>query len=272
MTTAVPDIRVETITPLAALKLLNHNTFNRSLRAAVVAAYASDMRAGKWHFNGDPIRIAKDGTLLDGQHRLHAVADAGIAVQMVVMRGLSPAQQHTMDTGIKRSLADTLKLRGEKYPSVLAGLLRSVALSDRLGKSNNKVTFTTSTLLALLDENPWLRDGVPLLRRVQLAAKLPVSVSGGLWFLFTQIDGDDARDFYTRLASDEGHYQGEPIYALRKVLLTENEGAPRVHRLPSRSMEALTIKAWNLYRTGGTVQVLRFVAGGANPEKFPEIR
>lgn len=267
-----PTIRVELVTPVMATQMLEGNTFNRNLREAVVDAYTRDITSGNWHFNGDPIRIANDGTLLDGQHRLHAIAAAGIAVRMVVMRGLSAHQQNTMDTGLKRNLGDTLKLRGEQYAPVLAGLLRSVALSPRLGKDSSKIVVTTSSLLQLLDDNPWLRDGVTLLRKVQMTAKLPVSVSGGLWYLFMQLDPNDATDFFKRLASDEGHYSGEPIYALRKVLMQSSEGAPRTVRLPARTAAAFTIKAWNAYRTGEHVQQLRFVAGGSKPEAFPQPR
>jgi len=33
---------------------------------------------------------------------------------------------------------------------------------------------------------------------------------------------------------------------------------------------ALVLKAWNAYRSGETIQLLRFKVGGAHPEKFPE--
>lgn len=54
------------ITPKKARELLKLNTRNRKLSKALVSKYAGDMRAGRWPYNGDPIRVSKDGVLLDG--------------------------------------------------------------------------------------------------------------------------------------------------------------------------------------------------------------
>ncbi|MDO0930218.1 hypothetical protein QQY66_00225 [Streptomyces sp. DG2A-72] len=65
----VDDLRIGPVDVSPALArhwLTEHNTHNRSLRPRVVAAYARDMHAGRWMDNGETIKFAADGTLLDG--------------------------------------------------------------------------------------------------------------------------------------------------------------------------------------------------------------
>ena len=81
-------IRVETITPQLAEIYLGKNTHNRNIRKPVVGKYANDMENGFWNFDGAPIRFADDGTLLDGQHRLHAIIKSNKAIDLLVVRGL----------------------------------------------------------------------------------------------------------------------------------------------------------------------------------------
>lgn len=263
------DVRVEIITPFRAHEMLKQNTFNRNLRVGVVEAYAADILNGNWHFNGDPIRFAKDGTLLDGQHRLHAVISANTPVRMVVMRGLTPQQQHTMDTGIRRTLGDALKLRGEKRYANLAAIVRSIAAYQ--ASLERKPAPSVPTMLGFLDDHSWLRDAIEPLRKVYISTRVPLGVSATLWYRFTLIAADDARVFFDRVGTDEGHYRGEPIYALRRALTTDINGITLTKTLPARQTTGLVIKAWNKYRAGEQCSHrITFIAGGANPDSMPD--
>src|SRR3990172_8052075 len=79
------------VTPNPPREWLRTNTHNRKLRDRAVADYARDMTAGHWTLNGEAIKFATDGTVLDGQHRLRAVIDSDVTVQMLVVVGLDPA-------------------------------------------------------------------------------------------------------------------------------------------------------------------------------------
>ena len=74
MTNSINTIipQVIQMTPALARRYLKGNTSNRKPRNHHVERYANDMRAGLWAFAAEPIKIADDGTLLDGQHRLMA--------------------------------------------------------------------------------------------------------------------------------------------------------------------------------------------------------
>lgn len=95
--------RIELITPEAAQKYLSRNTHNyRPVRQHVVAAYADDMKSGKWERNGEAIVFDSNGVLKDGQHRLMAIAQSGIAQKMVIVEDVDPIVE-IYDIGVKRS-------------------------------------------------------------------------------------------------------------------------------------------------------------------------
>ena len=262
-----------TVTPEQASEWLANNTHNRKLRTHQVAAMVRDIQEGRWKWNGDSIKFAKDGTLLDGQHRLHAIVESGQPIEMLVINGLDKATQATMDTGAKRSGADVLKLNGEKNYTVLAAALRSAILWDagiRNMGGGNRVT-TNGDLVDYLEAHPEMRNHVEAYNTLRRGLRLPASVGVTAIKLFTEIDAEDAKYFFDRLASGEGLYRGEPIFEARR-LLKEDEATTsntRAGRTSTWKM-AILIKAWNKYRNGETIKQLSYRPGGANREKFPE--
>jgi hypothetical protein len=149
---------MEVITPDYAEELLRGNFDNRKVQERVVQRYARDITSGDWKVNGDSIRIAKTGQVLDGQHRLLAVIKAKRPITSLVVRNLDADVQATIDTGKPRRLTDVLAMRGEKYHSVLASSARLVRVFDvekRLAASPGFVP-SHSELLELIDNNPRL--------------------------------------------------------------------------------------------------------------------
>jgi hypothetical protein len=73
-------ISLEMITPDMAADLLAVNVSNRNVRQRRVDQYARDMQVGRWQPTGEPITISDTGKLLNGQHRLMAVVQAGVTV------------------------------------------------------------------------------------------------------------------------------------------------------------------------------------------------
>lgn len=265
-----PDVRVERITPERAREYLGYNTHNRNLRNRVIMAYANDMRSGDWLWNGESIKFAADGALLDGQHRLAAIIEADVAVRTLVIRGLPNRTQETMDGGAKRKFSDVLKLRGEDHYTLLATSIRGIHMWESgVRNFNGSGSATNAQLLAVLDRHGWIRNGMSLVSRSGSNSGLPGKVGGLAWWLFTTIDPDDATYFFERLASDEGHHAGEPIYELRRAI--KNSFSVRGER-SATFLLAITVKAWNKYRAGETVGLLSYRPGGAKPEKFPEPR
>ena len=268
------DISVEQITPELAETYMGKNTHNRNLRSRTVAAYAADMEAGNWDWNGESIKFAADGTLLDGQHRLAAIIACGKPTHMLVIRGLPNSCQDNIDGGIKRTFADVLKLHGEPNYTTLAAICRGVYQWDsgirKFGGAGTKAV-THTQLLATLEKYPELRDSIAIVESARSGAMLPSTVGGPLWWRFSQIDPTDADNFFQQLASGADLPSGSPVLVLRRILFAnrENKNAKGTTR-GNTVLAAIVCKAWNKYRQGESVQSLSWRPGGANPEKFPE--
>jgi hypothetical protein len=96
---------VETIDPERAERYLAANRGNRNIVQAHVAALARDIRNGQWMFNAQPICFSRSGRLLNGQHRLSAVLEAGQPIEVLVMRGLPEEAFPTYDKQAKKAPA-----------------------------------------------------------------------------------------------------------------------------------------------------------------------
>lgn len=98
--------RVEIVTPELAAEWLKKNTRNRHLIVRVAEDIAADITAGRWRVTHQGIAFGVDGTLFDGQHRLHAIVIAGRAVSVRVTRGLPAEARDAIDTGTARRAHD----------------------------------------------------------------------------------------------------------------------------------------------------------------------
>lgn len=143
-----------TITPELATKMLQNNPNNRKIRSRRVEMYARDMKAGKWNLTGQGITIAKDGGILDGQHRLAAVVLAGVPVQMLVVSDADRVA--TYDSGLKRSVLDQIKIGdgresdGGVYSLVGSATARLLYLLVLDGKLTSKVVVSTEEILEVI--------------------------------------------------------------------------------------------------------------------------
>lgn len=265
-----PTFEVVTITPEAAEGLLARNTHNRRIKKSNLQKVTRALTNGEWQLNGEAIKIAKDGTILDGQHRLVGVVQTGVPMQTLMIQGLEHATQETMDTGSPRSTADVLKLRGEENSVVLAAIAKKVRLASLYGVRaavSNSYVVTTSEIVKTVDEYPHLREVAKQAMRVGANTGMTGSLAGLLIHLFDEIDRNDSEFFFERLSTGELLAQGHPIYELRKVLTQ----VKAIRGQKSMTfIAAVAIKAWNKYRDGETVNLLKFTVGGANPEAFPE--
>lgn len=92
-------------------RLLSANTRNRSVKQTSVERLVNEITEGRWEVTNNGIGVAEDGTLLDGQHRLLAMKEAGYPpVQFVLVSGIRQKAVAAIDVGVKRQNHDTIKL------------------------------------------------------------------------------------------------------------------------------------------------------------------
>lgn len=264
--------RLQTFDPETATEYLTKNTNNRTLKQSRITAMAREMARGGWQANGSTIVVSDTGKILDGQHRLYAVVKSGATIESIVVEGVAESAMPTLDSGSSRSFADVLKLRGEVQCNDLSSATRSVVqwqsgIRHAIGHGGGS-KWTNNELLDALDENPWIRDELSHLKRVTRAVPIPMSTVAALWWEFYGIDPDDCRAFFGELSDGIDRAMSQPLFVLASTLL-DAQARSRVN-LTHAYKAAITIKAWNAYRDGREVGLLRYKPGGASPEKFPE--
>lgn len=264
---------ITTITPEIAEAMLEGNEDNRRFSRGNLAKLSLALRRGEWALNGEAIKVSETGSVLDGQHRLLASVNTGMPFDTVLITGLPAATRDTMDQGKSRTVADVLALNGYWNVNELAAIVSGIIQAEERGifsavSGKLSGSVTAQQVVGKLTREPSLVD---VMRSVGTMKKfLTVRVAGILRYSFDQIDIDDSEDFFTKLRTGEGLRSGDPLLALRVSLLAMHDHRGyRGHRDPIR-MSGVTIKAWNAYRDGATIERLSYRPGGVNPEPFPE--
>jgi hypothetical protein len=113
----------EVVTPEMASKFL-HTLMpgQRRIRKNVVKRYAQDMKHGRWLLTPNPIAIGEHGHLIDGQHRLSAVVEAAVPVEMFVCYGVPMQAFGALDIGLNRSAVD---LSGNNTTNATVAMVRA---------------------------------------------------------------------------------------------------------------------------------------------------
>lgn len=279
-TAIAPRIKVEfsteIVTPeLAKLWLSLNVDNNRKVRAAKVDQYAADMCSDAWLDNGETIKFDTDGNLIDGQHRLLAVVEAGVPIEFTIARNVAPRAIKTIDTGVARKFSDVLKFEGAHDVNVTAAIVRRIILWDRGlrlthggGGGANANTSSTQQLERYQSDTAGFRMAAARGNDVRrhTGGLLTSTTAGAAFYLFARIDYDAAMDFTDRFISGANLGTGHPILTLRTRLLR----AKNVERLNESEKLALTIRAWNFYRSEQPCDRLQ-IAGpqGLSNKTFP---
>ena len=261
-------VRIETIGPEMAAKLLSNNTRNRSIRRKNVEFFAKEILSGNWKLNAETIKVGRDGTLLDGQHRLYAVVETGMSIQCLLATDLDQDVFDTIDTGARRSAGDTLTVAGEVCGRNLAAalVLCEDILDGNMAFSRN-VKVSNGEVIEKLNRHGNIRASLAWAKR--LGRMAPASVAAATHYLFSCVDQDSADSFFSKLAEGADLKAKDPVHLLRNRLL-ENALSTK-SKLTKRYTVALFIKAWNSHLAGDKMVSLRFRETGDKPENFPEI-
>lgn len=261
---------VVVVTPDMAQRWLNtHNTHNRPLLAFRVEQYARDMADGRWSFNGEPIQFDHDGVLLNGQHRLQAVIDSGLPQTFIVVRGLPPESQITMDQGTRRNPSDQLAISGITANHSVAGAIRIYLYWERgLLFGDQKRRITTTDIVQWAQRSP---EHVRLLKDLNEAGvhKAPTrpAMNLAIALAFALIDERDCLHFFTKLVDGVALAQNSPILALRNRLLSARD--TRI-KLTDKDLIGFFVIAWNAFRDARPITKLQRPRGASwAAETFP---
>lgn len=271
--------RIYTITPEIARHWMRYNyeTTNRNAREIGKRNYAADMGNGDWMLNGAQVTFTRpyeegegDGvpagnvTVLDGQHRLKSCIASKMPFLSYVSFGFHPRVRPTVDTGIKRTLADTLKLRGEKESNVLASVASRCyawATGDR-HLDLRKGGVTQTVILDFLADHPEIRRSVEIAAMSRksfkefMNADLRQSTAGTAHWVIMLHDPDGVWEFFARLGDGDQLKTKDPINELRRrfdrdqKVKRQPDGATRkdIIRVPDWHHMCYYVRSYNARR------------------------
>ena len=216
---------LQIISPDVAKRLLAHNTNNRLLNKRNVKRYAADIKAGVWRINGEPIIDASDGTLLDAQHRLHAVIEASESIQTLLITGIDPRVSNTIDTGRPKSIADHLTMMGYTNAvrrHAVSRLLHAWEEGRPLGNVPSRAPSVHEAVEIMGRWEPALTHGI---RCLELCAGNRHGIYPSTLIVFftlaSCVNTDRAEVFATQFAHGAGLDVGHPVLHLRTHLTTQ---------------------------------------------------
>jgi hypothetical protein len=258
------------ITPSLAAEWLKSNRNNRPISQSTVDAYAKEMRSGQW-FNGgaDAIVFSRDGSLINGQHRLYAIVKSGATVELGVRTDADGDSFVAMDQGRRRSAADHPCLNGFRNRTLVAGALRFL---DAYESGSLKTCGSIPRNIMIRDvervarKYPEIEERGSTLRPYRMVFSSAIL---GVFTLASRINQEDARRFFIGVGSGEGLAAGSVELTLRHRL--ERDAMSRAKE-PRLLQSALVIKAWNLYRDNKRTGMSRNRVSVAAYEPFPIIR
>lgn len=243
---AEPVTALETITPEKARAYLDANYDNRHVRGSWVDELAGIIKRGQWRETHQGIAFDLNGRLLDGQHRLMAIAQAGLPVKMLVTRELAEDVFRFIDSGKSRSIYDRLKLTDSSaYINQNACTIMRAYVTMALGKVPPPIELMEQEFLKMADEVVAVSERfVPRIRAITTGAV------GAATACYMRVKPRKAQVFIEGLLTGIDLAQGSPVLRLREMLLTR--------RIPSGRAESYwkAVRATQHFDAGETPQRL----------------
>lgn len=243
------QITIEKITPaIAAAYLESSNTANRPMRPQHVRALASDMREGRWMLTHEPIAFADDGVLLDGQHRLAAVAQSGKTVEMAVARNCKRDTFVVVGCGSTRKASDVLSISGEQN----AVKLSAMVVVSITGPQTRVVTRQE---VAAYIAGP-MGDVARTLASNCHGATSPVTGALLRAIAAGVLSAENAREFLRIYNTGDWHGADDPVCRLKAIV----NG-----RMPRQDAYMYAVRAITAFANGDRVKLLRKASADFTP-------
>ncbi|HEY1705531.1 MAG TPA: hypothetical protein VGG75_38080 [Trebonia sp.] len=241
------------VTPKDAERYLKTMHANRSQSKLDTAVMELNLREGTFFPGISPVYLDDADRAWDGQHRFAAIIRTGIATYLPFIRGITTEEAEYIDTGRKRTYADTLRMLAipdYKRASVLA---KYMALYENYGidgvRNPGKQALTRASQDAWVDA-PGITDAIHRGEALYRAVRANPSVAGYAIMRTAERDEDgtvtkiDPDGFWESVRTGANLDRGNPALTLHNWLLL---GTVR-DRLPAdkRLMELYAFTtAWN---------------------------
>jgi hypothetical protein len=226
------------------------------------------MARGEFRLSCDAVLIVK-GELANGQQRLMAVSQSGIACQFLVMRTDDEGLYKIIDAGAKRSVADVL---GGEYRTAISAITSLVleydkniitASGHRVSRGNSKFVVTRTEKLDFARDNEAvlleiIRYIEPMRSKLNLVT---MSVAGTLAFIGFRKDRQKTLEFIKCVFDASGVPNSATDFRERLI----RNRMSKAKLAPSYTL-AIGIKALRSFINGSRPGVLKLHDGEAFPK------
>lgn len=254
------------------------NLRNRRVRQKIVMDCKRDLARDRWLLQAT-LLFADDGELLDGQHRMLALKDCDTVANFlvhVVPKSEGKEANLKLDTGAKRSLADTLKFHGVPNSGRVAPILqyeRNYRISA--GNPFQKCASEKGDYLALwrsIKAGAFATAFQSIPRGMHSKLKLERAVLDWVALHLAQIDETHAALFLAAIETPSQLREADPVFVLNRAFTDAVNGiATGKKGLAPLEQGAMLIKTWNRYFLNEETATLRQLRYKAR-EDFPVIQ
>lgn len=268
-------IEAISVSPRLAMELLDRNSINRQLSQFTVNIYAEAMKRGEWRAdNGETIKITRGDDIVDGQHRLWAVAECGKSVRLLFTFNVADDSFSTIDQGKRRNGSDMISIvgrikddGGEKNAVVKAAAI-ALLFKYEMGDISLTPNPTNRQYLELNERHPGVSDSAHFFTSKCHGAwkrgMVPPAFVVFFHYILTPRAPEQAEAFLIALVTGEDLRRSSPAYVLRDKLINNMLSKTKLTRPCTL---AFIVKAWNAHIQGRKIKALRW----SNDERFPEI-
>jgi hypothetical protein len=262
----------EILTPERASQILEHHLHpeQRDLVPSQIRRLQGDIIANRFYFPGPVLYFDKKGRLINGQHVCHAVINTARSVLCTTISGADEECMKALDGHSKRTLAQQLKMRGVKNGRLVSAIIGGLALyQDGCVPAYHDGSYSTPGLLSLYEGfKTEIDEAGHFIAGHGAICKLTRQSYAGLLRLLTyRINPLKSDMFFEQLLTGIDLKRGNPVFALRNILLSNRLENNRAFRLRRGAELHYLIKAWNSFVNDKAVTCLKI----ANGEEFPRI-
>ena len=242
--------RMIVVTPELAKRWLSKeiNSRNRKIQKSHIKAIARDIARERWMVNAQPISFTADPfdpdsegklRLLNGQHRLYAVIEADMPIEVPIAVNIPEEAFATFDIHAKRQIKPTNSPIDNR---VLAAAARLQWKEDNnMSLLEAGISPTASELMDTIEAHPGLAEFYPRARR---SGMRDIGSAGVLSYFFYRVHREASNLAPSFLDGLEygGISTANPAHALREEML-------KADKVSRRDTLARLMSAWNAFKT-----------------------
>jgi len=197
--------------------LTNQVGIQRFISHAKTNTYVEAIHKGEWIRSLATIHIADTGKLLDGQHRLRAIVDAGKdGMRCLVISGLPESAAPYFDQGRPRTLQAVLQGQGIANSKEMAATVKALyQLYD------NTTTAPRNELgKRIAEDNPGLQFAVAEAKRMKDDTHMAVPVVAATYFVLRSHYGQEYANQFFEILTLGGISRKEPYHPITRLFTT----------------------------------------------------